>query len=256
MKKVQKKANKFLLFAAIFLSIIISAILLVNNIPISAEEEIGMLKDQFMAQNINIENCEYIADKAVLCVSLLSESDKNSISANDITALRKSRNIIRYDLRKLSIVSETAVYNEVLKNSNGKTLIDSNIDLTALPEFDECSKLFKNIGIENTDLNIQASLSAVTSAKLKTEYSYDSSIGNTLILSLKYNEEDYSFINKEIADIMSAIDEYNKSNYSIQQVKLNVEDNNDKAFYMEADLVYRDFLWWQIPEMEDSWTMY
>lgn len=256
MTKTNKNVTKIKILVTMVISVIIGCVLMLGNVSASAEEELDILKNQFQSNGLDVERCTYLAEKDVLSVSLVSETTQDFITASDIAALRKSRNTIRYDLGKLRVVSTTATYNEVLKNSVGETLIDSDMNITTLPQFAECSKLLKNIGIENADMSLQDTLSSVSTAQISTEYNYDTSTGNTLIISLDYNGSDYESINKEVANIMHTIDKYNKTNYSVQQVTVNVTNNGNQIIYMEADLVYRDFLWWQLPEMVDRWTLY
>lgn len=237
----------------LFIFIIIGAGVFASDPFTSGKNAAGTLKDRIVSNDVNIESCEYSADEDMLSVRMISESDKEVISANDITMLRKMCNTVRYDLIGSGAVSETVKYNEVLINSNGCTLIDNDISLTGMTNYE----LMKNIGNESADKGLYEKLSAVSSSELNTSFSYDPLVGNTLIIEMNCGEEtDYPLINKEIADIVDEIGEYNKSDFSVQQVRLSAERNEDEIFLMEADLVYRDFLWWQIPENEESWTEY
>lgn len=256
MRNIKKSIKLFSIIITTFFAIVVCACLLLNTVNVSAEEEIDTIKEQFLTNNIDIEECRYSVEDNVLSVTMASDTTSDVINASDITTLRKSRNAMRYSLNKLRIVSTTATYNEVLKNSNGRTLMNSDIYLTELPEFEECKKLLGNIGIENSNLTSTSMFTDLPVGKVEYECKYEPNIGNVLCVTLNSDGDAYSQVNEQIANIMYDIDMYNNDYYSIQQVNLQVLDNNQQIVYMEADLVYRDFLWWQIPEMEDSWTSY
>lgn len=54
------------------------------------------------------------------------------------------------------------------------------------------------------------------------------------------------------------IDSMNKEFTNIHQLEISVYTESDAnlLLYMYSDLVYRDFLWWQTPDIKTQWTKY
>ena len=134
-------------------------------------------------------------------------------------------------------------------------LRDFEFDLQTVPPFPECAELRENIPVYANIEDLCSSLmSEYPNITLNTIY--NENIGTTLQMSLAYDNMDFDSINQNIADIMRYVDKYNLDSAAVQQTEITVYACSEKVLFSSSDLVYRDFLWWQTPQMTEVWTHY
>lgn len=217
--------------------------------------ECNALSDKFKEYGVAVEDCEFNAAANQIKVSFKSSTASEQLTADDINTIRSVRNGVRYEMNTLKTLSGAAGYNEVMTNSAGKVLLDSDIDLQTIPPFPECAELRENIpdSIDIEDM-CKGLISEYSNITLST--SYDNNIGKTLQMVLDYDDADFDAINQDVADIMRYVDSYNQDSAAVQQTEITVYAGGEKVLFSSSDLVYRDFLWWQTPQMSDTWTHY
>lgn len=232
---------------------LVAYIAVVSTNTVSAECD--ALSARFMEYGVAVEECEFDAEANQIKVSFNSASDAERLAADDISTIRAVRNGVRYEMNTLKTLSGAAGYNEVMTNSAGKVLLDSDIDLQTVPPFPECAVLRENIP-DSADIEDLCGglISKYPNITLST--AYDDNIGKTLQMVLDYVDTDFDAINQDIADIMRYVDSYNQDSAAVQQTEITVYADGEKVLVSSSDLVYRDFLWWQTPQMTDTWTHY
>ncbi|WP_211744997.1 hypothetical protein [Paenibacillus sp. Marseille-Q4541] len=79
-------------------------------------------------------------------------------------------------------------------------------------------------------------------------------LGGNLVVVKLYT--DLSEVNSLLSDIESLFTSLNKlEKTDISQYELTFLDSRSQSLlFLSADLVYRDFFWWQAPELNDVWT--
>ena len=214
-----------------------------------------MYKIQLEDCGVEADSCEYDAETDKIKISFQSKTDEERITAEDIITIRTVRNGVRYEINTLKTLSGAAGYNEIVKNANGKVLLDSEIDLQRIPPYSECAALRENIPV-SADIEDLCSglMSEYPNITLNTIY--NENIGTMLQMTLDYDNMDYDAINSDIADIMRYVDKYNQDSAAVQQTEITVYAGGEKVLFSSSDLVYRDFLWWQTPQMTEVWTHY
>lgn len=221
-----------------------------------AEED--YLTNQFTKAGINIDTCVYNKEDNSLNVSIISDTDGEQINPETIRVMRIARNKIRYELDDLTIVNSSKNYNEVIMNSDRKVLVDSETDILEFPPFPECKKLKESIK-ESFDVEkLKSQLTNCFPNNYNFDVSNSSSVGTTVSVKLYCSEKNDDEINEEIAKLIMEIDYMNKESTNIHQLEISVYTESDAnlLLYMYSDLVYRDFLWWQTPDIKTQWTKY
>lgn len=153
------------------------------------------------------------------------------------------------------MISSMKKYNEVIVNSAGAVILESESDIMELPDFPECISLLQNRAAVPDLEKPEASIKKVTAEDVEVNLDVSSSAaGSTLHIRLGFPERDDEAINENIALIMREIDAYNQKDPAVHQVELTVNCGDELLVYMYADLIYRDFSYWQTPDMQTSWT--
>lgn len=249
------KIRKFLVAAPIILAVTVLAVMVTNASADPVSAECGALSAWLEDCGVEADSCEYDAETDKIKICFRSKTDEERITADDISSIRTVRNGVRYEINTLKTLSGAAEYNEVMTNSAGKVLLDSNMDLQTIPPFPECAELRENIPVSADIEDLCSSLmSEYPNITLNTIY--NENIGTMLEMSLDYDDIDFDAINSDIADIMRYVDKYNQDSAAVQQTKITVYAGGEKVLFSSSDLVYRDFLWWQTPQMTEVWTHY
>lgn len=220
--------------------------------------EENYLSNQLAKNGISVESCVYNKEEGSLKVSIVSDTDGNQINPDTIRVMRVARNAIRYELDDLTIVNTSKNYNEVIMNTNNKVLVDSNKDIIRFPSYPECKKLKESIKVEVDAEKLKSQLTECFSSDFIFDVSNSDSTGTTVSIRLYCSDKNCDEINEIITNLIMKIDFLNSESTNIHQLEISVykESNSDFVFYMYSDLVYRDFLWWQTPDIKQQWKMY
>lgn len=249
------KIRNFLVAAPIILAVTVLSVMVTNASADPVSAECGALSAWLEDRGVEADSCEYDAGTNKIKISFLSKTDEEHIAADDISSIRTVRNGVRYNMGTLKTLSGAVGYNEVMKNAGGKVLRDFDIDLQTVPPFPECAELMENIPVSADIEDLCGSLmSEYPNITLNTIY--NENIGTTLQMALDYDDMDFDTINSDIADIMRYIDKYNQDSAAVQQTEITVYAGGEKILFSSSDLVYRDFLWRQTPQMTEVWTHY
>ncbi len=219
------------------------------------ETDTDILLRRLADNGVDVENCEYSEKTKCLKLTVRSQAEGTELSPDFVKAKRLALNTLRYEADDLSIISSMAKVNEVVINSSGVVISDSESDIMELPDFPECTSLIRNRAATPKIDKLEASIKEIIAEDVDVKLNVSSSAaGSTLHLTLDYPARDDETINENIALIMREIDIYNQKDPAVHQVELTVNCSDELLVYMYADLVYRDFSWWQTPDMETRWT--
>lgn len=256
-KKTGLRFGVLVVFSIIAILCAISLGYVFKSSPTAFAEE-DYLTNQFVKDGINIESCVYSKADNSLKVSIVSDTDSDQIDPETIRVMRVARNKIRYELEDLAIVNSSKNYNEVIMNSNRKVLIDSDTDILEFPPFPECKSLRNSIGEKADVEKLKSQLNDYFSSDYRFDVSNSDSSGTTVSISLFCSEKNDDEINEKIAQLVMKIDSMNRESAGIHQLEISVyaESESNLVLYMYSDLVYRDFLWWQTPDIKTQWTKY
>lgn len=241
MKNIAKKLSAVFLSAVLFSACGKSAEAVVGGhaasgdaagVPAADKDEFW--RERFAENGASPDSWEYSAEDNIFTVTILSGSDSDTASFSDIKQLRAARNTLRYS----GELSEDMTYREILKTADGKILSDFETHPLRPSGIDDCSKLRKNIGAENTDGRLSESISA---GDVSASVEYSPTVGNTLKINIDGGSKTRPEIEEKIRDIYLEIENYNAENFSVQQLEM-ISDTGGETVYFSADLVYRDFL--------------
>lgn len=241
-------------FAVLLLIAVGLAVLALSSPSVYADCK--AIVSEFNLNGIDVEECSYNADTQQIKVAFIADTADMQLDARAIEDMRTARNSMRYGMTTINTVSNSALYNEVVKNASGTVLLDTTIDLMSIPPYPECLPLYDNIGVAADLGGLQEDVTAAVSAISECDFTYRQDIGNCINIVLSYDESDYDKINQDIAEVIRRIDNCNKENALVQQAEIVAETDGATTVFYSADLIYRDFLWWQAPEMSESWTTY
>ncbi|MFI2855825.1 hypothetical protein ACH6EH_01650 [Paenibacillus sp. JSM ZJ436] len=186
----------------------------------------------------------------VLQVGIQSEGT-DQMTPEDIKAIRNIRNEIRSGSNKILGIKDLKVK---FSGKQGKVIYDSTInDITAIPDF------VKKPEVKLDDLNVKSFLSKGLSDQgltvSKLEISKSPLEGN--LVNMVIQQVDLAKVNDSIPEIEMIISKLNESSGTgITQYDLSIQDKTGQLIvFLTADLVYRDFYWWQSPILNgDTWT--
>lgn len=216
------------------------------------------MTEKLQKEGYSIKNFTF-KDRTI--TATIQSNGQSKIEAKDILTLRKVRNEARMQVKNSKITEVTDI-NEVIVNNKGETIYESTIkDSFKLPvdnesqaildtnialSFDEVKSMLEN-SFQQNGINVEVTL--VSESQLP---------GNFVSLELLNHKNDYAYINHIVPKIQQLIEEQNDYSAKIVEYTLAVKstDNKDEIlFLLSADLLYRDFLWWQSPEFENqTWT--
>ncbi|MBR4622717.1 MAG: N-acetylmuramoyl-L-alanine amidase [Ruminococcus sp.] len=219
--------------------------------PDDTPSDTDILTRRLAEKGVSVDNCEYNEENNCLKLTIRSQPEGKA----SIYAKRIARNTLRYEAEDLSMISSMKKYNEVIVNSAGAVILESESDIMELPDFPECISLLQNRAAVPDLEKPEASIKKVTAEDVEVNLDVSSSAaGSTLHIRLGFPERDDEAINENIALIMREIDAYNQKDPAVHQVELTVNCGDELLVYMYADLIYRDFSYWQTPDMQTSWT--
>ena len=205
----------------------------------------------------------WIEDETVH-ISLCASGD-NSLGAEDIMALKLSRNVARIMAaeQEQPLKGITSI-NNVLVNSLGTVLYDVSVsDFLIIPEeFTESVRLFgevPDLSIDETAVVLDDSIKKLGLPLMIQEIVINPLGGYSIKMTVNEadSQRDISVINQTVQDTVCIIHELNGRGCSISEFYISIPDpDSAKPIYQfTADLIYSDYLWWQDPGLGyDSWT--
>ena len=212
----------------------------------------------------NIEKI-WIEDNS-MCSTVLSAKN-DSLCANDIRNIRAIRNKARaLALDNNGELSGITSVNHIIKNSNDEILYDVTIDdfYTIPEEFTDSINLNTRAVTFSEKETIIALASAFgeNSLPLRVVEISESSLGGYFLDIVVDNESgqeiDINSINGYVQQVLTIIDNLNVNGHKITEYNISVfsqDTNAEPIYFMSADVIFRDFLWWQSPSLgNETWT--
>lgn len=204
---------------------------------------------------------EDLAIREGMITAIIKSKGNERIEAGDILTLRRVRNEARTLIRNNKWSGISAI-NEVILNSRGETIYDSTLNDGLIMPDDEQSRVIKDtVTAVNSDKvkmllsdtfisnGFEVDITSLTESQLQ---------GLAVSLELKNHNNNYNYINEVILEIQRLIEELNLKNAKISEYILTISDTENSKnviLLLSADLLYRDFLWWQSPEFNnETWT--
>ncbi|MNW41524.1 hypothetical protein D3C74_186660 [compost metagenome] len=216
---------------------------------ISAEIPTELIQTKLSQQGVSISSIS--AQQEDLKVETKSVSSSGKATIDDIKAIRAVRNEVRSGVNGINEIKNIDL---AIKGANGKTIYDAvSNDVTHIPDFSK---------------KIQGSLEPVkvleavygelqgNGMDVKSVDITNSVIGGKLtkIVIAADVSEINSLVPKIEQWIMALNDAKDSSGISQYDLTINGKDN-EVLFYLTADLVYRDFYWWQSDALGgETWT--
>lgn len=190
----------------------------------------------------------------VLKIKFKSKGVKE-ITSEDISSLRAIRNEARKGENKKFIKD----LSQVIESANGEVIYDGKInDIMATPDSYEVSSVLKNtLGIKETEEKLFSVFSTNNFQISKLTVSDGVLGGKLAVLKLQVDDKDLPNVNDLVPKVQSIIEQLNKTDETgIFQYNLSLIDGSKQLLIeLSADLVYRDFIWWQSPELKnETWT--
>lgn len=241
--------KKIVTSLALAIIIITLSVNLHSNTVMASSDDImantiaGKLKNKGY-KNIDVK----IKDNQIVA-TIYSDGTKQS-GANEILAIRAVRNEARAYVEKDKSKSNLKGIREVEVNQQGEVTSDiENGNLFVIPTN------IVNMGLFTSNTNINENdVKKMIDDAFKDEnidivvYSISKSpiIGNCVELELKNHKDDLDFINEQVAKSETLFEALNEKGAKIAEYTLTAksEKNNETVFLLSADLIYRDFIWW------------
>ncbi len=199
------------------------------------------------------EITEIIRDGDTLCSVSLSLSG-NRLDYRDIPALRAVRNKARIlALSGNGCFDGITSLRNVIKDPAGNVVYDVTIsDFAAMPEeFEDSAELCSKAVLSGPGETRDALRSAFEEhGILPFEITVSEAAINGYCASVVIEG-----VPDEISrNVLSAIEDLNRKGGSVSEYRLTVTGAPDGGVicYMSADLIFRDFLWWQLPGTEGA----
>lgn len=221
---------------------------LMFNVFASANSfDASQMKGKLTSKGIDIAELT-ISDK-VLKVNVKSKGN-DEVTPGDILAIRDIRNEARKNENKTKVKDLSLK----ITGANGKSMYDGVVnDIITIPQ--GSGKPDEKLDLKQTENKLSSSLASegVEVSKLKIT---NSELGGKLaVFTLQL--DDISAANALVPNVQQIIDELNKKDGTgIYQYNMTIEDASKQTIILlTADLVYRDFYWWQSPDLgNETWT--
>ena len=208
----------FVLLAVLFFGCISSAS------PV--DTGIKLLKKNLMKQGVEVRNLSISGHE--LQVGIQSEGTER-LTPDDIRAIRNIRNEVRSQANQGMGIKDLSIPDFVKKPKS---------ELKAADAEDVLSSALESEGYTVTSLKVMDS-------------PLDGKLAELII------EEDINAVNDSMPSIEMLISELNDSaGTGITQYNLSIEnESGEQIIFLTADLIYRDFYWWQSPLLNgETWT--
>ncbi|KAF6574230.1 hypothetical protein JDW19_07130 [Paenibacillus polymyxa] len=216
---------------------------------ISAESPTELIQTKLSQQGVSISSIS--AQQEDLKVETKSVSSSGKATIDDIKAIRAVRNEVRSGVNGTNEIKNIDL---AIKGANGKTIYDEvSNDVTHIPDFSKKiqGSLESTKVLEAVICELQGNGMDVKSVDIT-----DSVIGGKLAkIVIKADVSEINSLVPKIEQWIMALNDAKDSN-GISQYDLTINGkDNEVLFYLTADLVYRDFYWWQSDALGgETWT--
>ena len=231
----------FLVAAAV---IALSGAFYMNSI--SAESPAPLIQAQLVKEGVAIS--KITTQESYLKLEIKSASTLEKATIDDIKAIRTILNKVRSGANGTSQIKNVDL---TITGKNGQTIYNGvSNDITRIPDFS--SKIAGTLDSESVQNAIYNELKANCVIVESTEVK-DNVLGGkmaSIVLAAKISE-----VNSLVPNMEQWITALNDSDdIGVSQYELTINDKSDHSIllYLTTDLVYRDFYWWQSPELDDE----
>ena len=179
----------------------------------------------------------------------------NEITSEDISSLRAIRNEARKEENKRFVKD----LNQIIEAANGEVIYDGLVnDIMVIPDLKEDPPIPKNaLDVKHTEERLLSALSTSNFHISKLTVTDGDLGGRLAVLRLQVDDKDVPIVNDLVPKVQSIVEQLNKTDeVGIYQYNLSIVDGSKHLLVeLSADLLYRDFIWWQSPELEnETWT--
>ncbi|NMO96420.1 hypothetical protein [Paenibacillus lemnae] len=236
---------KWLLVVSAFF--VLSGAVYMNHI--SAESPTQMIQAQLIKEGVSISEIN-VKDEN-LRIETKSISNSNKASIEDIRTIRKIRNELRSEANGLSQIKNVDL---TITGINGQKIYDGvSNDITQIPDFS--SKIVGNLDSEIVKEAVYSELKKNGVIVQSVDVTDNALGGKMAAISLTANNLEVNSLIPKIEEWITSLNDV--KGIGISQYELTIFDESDssKLLYLTADLVYRDFFWWQSPVLKnETWT--
>ncbi len=250
--------KKIILAISAILAIAIIAVIVSVNVysgDVMAME--STISDKLKNEGFNVD--VQVSDN-VFIATLVSKAQKRA-EPEDILTLRRVRNEARSYVAKNISNSVPDVMKEVIVNSKGDKIYEASLNnaLVIPKDITSPALLDSSVGIDDSEVkSILDDLFKSVNLNIDIFSISKSMLGGKIVeLKLKNHNNDYNYINEKIPQIQALVESINEKGAKIVEYTLIVQtdDTDEILLLLSADLMYRDFLWWQSPKFATStWT--
>lgn len=195
-----------------------------------------------------------------------AKCDGDSLGYKDILLIRSVRDQLRYmTSQNARALGDIRSVNQIIINPDGEIMYEVTVDdFYNIPEdFDESIRLREEKATISQKDTMTAVVQAINEKQLPLKVSdcRENILGGYFLkISFVMNESSkitIDEINETVQECLVTIDELNQQGHSVAAFNLDFvpSKNAEPIYFMSADLIYRDFLWWQSPQLGSAtWT--
>ena len=247
--------KKITLLCAILLIATMSMSMVAGTEITSSTKVSGEMTSRLTKEGYNIEKISFEKDTIT---STIVSTKSDSTGPNEILALRAVTNEVRaLALKNDDSLAGIKSMKQIIKNSDNEIISEDELVnfQTVCKDFEDSMQL-KNGVIKHTkketrqliegtfkEQDISVNIIGITESKLA---------GYLVVLEMVDHNNDIDMINDTLWQIDTIISKLNIDGAMIGEFILsaaNANDRNEIIYLMAADLMFRDFLWWQSPEL-------
>ena len=249
--------KKISAISAILALAIIAVIVLLNVHGGNVMAMESTISDRLKSEGFHVDLQVTEKEFAVTLVSTAQERAE----PEDILTLRRVRNEARSYIKKNKGNSVPYVLKENIVNPKGDIIYEASLNnALVIPEdITSPALLDSSEGIDDNEVkNILDKLFKSEDLDIDISSISKSMLGGKFVdMKLKNHNNDYNYINEKIPQIQALVEAINQKDAKIVEYTLTVQsdDTDEVLLLLSADLMYRDFLWWQSLEFgSGTWT--
>ena len=222
------------------------------------------MKEELQSQGyLQLQNISF--QDGIVCYTATTDQEK-TLGIQDMLLLRAEREQARFEAMKSPrLFHRYSTLRQVIVSPNGTVLYDQKLMNFETISEDNTESLYIS---EHKPTHSKEETAAILKESFRqnglslevTECS-EYSLGGYQV-TLAYKDEkgtmpDIDTINAAANQCLTVVDSLNKNGESIGAYRLQYKNEEESIvlFLLSADLIFRDFLWWQSPSLEGStWT--
>ncbi|MBQ6292653.1 MAG: hypothetical protein IJK77_02095 [Lachnospiraceae bacterium] len=227
-------------------------------------ERSSRMKEELRSQGyLQLQNVSF--QDGIVCYTATTDQEK-ILGIQDMLLIRAEREQARFEaMRSPRLFHRYSALRQVIVSPNGTVLYDQKLMNFETISKDNTESLYisENKPTHSKEETVAALKESFRQNGLSLEVLECSeySLGGYQV-TLSYKDEkgttpDIDTINAAANQCLAVIDNLNKNGESIgaYQLQYEPEDESDVLFLLSADLIFRDFLWWQSPSLGgNTWT--